>query len=165
MPSERNVIDHLVALREGNTSLAGLILWTGFDFAEVPYDRLRRQEGRSRWTLAKRLKLAIDSIVAFSYFPMRALSTLGVCVGLGGFLYAGLVVARVLLAGEAVSGWSSLMVALLLLSGIQLIAMGVLGEYLWRTLDAARSRPPFLVSETRNVDAPPAGEGMLMPPS
>jgi polyisoprenyl-phosphate glycosyltransferase len=149
---DRRVADELLGLNEPNPSVTGLVLWTGFTFAHVEYDRLARTFGRSRWTFAKRFKLFIDSVVAFSYAPVRAMSVIGVSVGLIGFLYAGWIVLWKLTAGIEVSGWSSLMAVLLVLSGIQLIAIGVLGEYVWRTLDAARRRPNFFIAETRNIE-------------
>ena len=152
---DRRVARHIAALDEGNTSLNGLVLWTGFGFAEVGYDRLGRPFGKSRWTFAKRVKLLIDSVVAFSFVPVRAMSAFGVSLGVAGFLYAGLVVIRKFSGHEDVSGWSSLMAALLVLSGVQLIALGILGEYVWRGLDAARRRPNFIVAATRNLPEDP----------
>jgi dolichol-phosphate mannosyltransferase len=148
---DRRVRDHIIALNETNGPLTGLVLWTGFTFAQVEYDRLVRPHGRSRWTLAKRVKLLIDSVVAFSYAPVRAMSAIGVLLGLAGFLYAAVVVVNKLTLGIEVSGWSSLMATFLVVSGVQLIALGVLGEYVWRTLDATRRRPNFIIAETRNV--------------
>lgn len=155
---DRRVRDHITALNETNGPLTGLVLWTGFAFAQVEYDRLARPHGHSRWTLGKRIKLVIDSVVAFSYAPVRAMSAIGVSLGLLGFLYAILIVVNKLTTGIEVSGWSSLMAALLVLSGVQLIALGVLGEYVWRTLDATRRRPNFIVAETRNVEPPDINE-------
>jgi len=117
----------------------------------VGYDRLGRPFGKSRWTFAKRVKLLIDSVVAFSFVPVRAMSAFGVSLGVAG----GLVVIRKFSGHEDVSGWSSLMAALLVLSGVQLIALGILGEYVWRRLDAARRRPNFIVAATRNLPEDP----------
>jgi dolichol-phosphate mannosyltransferase len=150
---DRRVANELLGLNEPNPSVTGLVLWTGFSFAQVEYDRLARPYGRSHWTFAKRLKLFIDSVVAFSYAPLRVMSAVGVSVGFVGFLYAAWIVLWKLTAGVDVSGWSSLMAALLVLSGAQLIALGILGEYLWRTLDAARRRPNFLIADTRNLQS------------
>lgn len=151
----RDVARRITALNEPNTSLNGLVLWTGFSFAEVSYDRLGRPFGRSRWTVAKRVKLLVDSVVAFSYVPVRVMSALGISLGGAGFVYAALIVVRKIVSGENVSGWSSLMAALMVLSGVQLIALGILGEYVWRTLDAARARPNFIVERTRNLEQAP----------
>lgn len=150
---DRRVIGEVLRLEDSNASLTGLVLWTGFQFAEVRYDRLRRQHGTSRWTLAKKLKLVVDSVVGFSYAPVRAMSLVGTLIGLVGFAYALLVVVRRIVYGEDIVGWSSLMAAIMVLSGVQLIALGILGEYVWRTLDAARKRPSFIVGETRNLVA------------
>ncbi len=149
---DRRVVDQILALNERNISLNGLVLWTGFNFTRVDYDRLARPFGRSRWTVAKRVKLFIDSVVAFSYAPVRAMSATGVSVGVIGLLYAAFIVLRKMTTGENVSGWSSLMAVLLVVAGLQLIALGVLGEYVWRALDAARGRPNFIIAETRNLE-------------
>lgn len=152
---DRRVVRQILSLNERNAPLNGLLLWTGFNFAQVDYDRLARPFGRSRWTLAKRVKLFIDGIVGFSYVPVRAMSTAGVSVGMLGILYAAFIILRKLTTGESVSGWSSLMAVLLVVAGLQLIALGVLGEYVWRALDAARARPNFIIAETRNVETAP----------
>jgi len=159
---DRRVVDYLNTLGEANASVSGLVLWTGFRFAEISYDRLARPFGRSRWTFGKRVKLLIDSVVGFSYAPIRLMSAVGVSLGVIGFLYAGLITVRKLTEGIEVSGWSSLMAVLLVLSGVQLIALGVLGEYVWRTLAAARQRPNFIIAASRNLEHGfplPQGEG------
>jgi polyisoprenyl-phosphate glycosyltransferase len=150
---DRCVIDHLAAFSESNASISGMVMWTGFAFTEVTYDRLARPFGRSRWTFGKRVKLLIDSVVGFSYAPIRVMSAIGMSLGIMGFLYAGWIAFRKLTAGIEVTGWSSLMAALMVLSGVQLIALGVLGEYVWRALDAARQRPNFIIAATRNVES------------
>lgn len=149
---DRRVLDYIIAFDERNAPLTGLVLWTGFRFSTVAYDRLRRPHGASRWTVAKRVKLFADSVIAFSYAPVRAVSAVGILLGIIGFLYAGVVLVRRVMLGVEVSGWSSLMMVLLVVSGVQLVGLGILGEYLWRTLDAARRRPNFVVAETRNVE-------------
>jgi len=154
--ADRRVVDHINAFHETNASLGGLVLWTGFGFAAVDYDRVRRPFGRGRWTLAKRVKLFIDSIVSFSYAPIRVMSAVGVLLGLVGFAYAAAILVRYFTVGPEVTGWSSLMAALMVVSGVQLVALGVLGEYVWRALDAARGRPRFIIGETRNVGEEPA---------
>lgn len=144
----RRVIDVVVARRESNTSLFGQILWAGFPQTSIGYSRLQRRAGRSKWTFGKKLKLAIDSFVGFSYVPIRLISLLGLLSALLGAAYAAFVVFRRLTSGVPVEGWTSLMVVVLILGGVQLLMLGVLGEYLWRTLDVARGRPPFIVAET-----------------
>jgi len=143
----RPAIDFLVGAKEVHTSLPGLLLWSGFPAALVPYDRVARDEGRSRWTLAKKLKYFADSIVSFSYAPLRVMSIAGISLALLSFAYAGFLVFVKVFHGLAIQGWTTTMVVLSFLSGVQLLCLGVLGEYLWRTLDAARRRAGFLVRD------------------
>jgi len=144
----RPAIDFLLEANEVHTSLPGLLIWSGFPAILVPYDRAAREDGRSRWTVAKKLKYFADSIVSFSYAPLRIMSTAGVVIALLAFLYAAFLVVFKLFHGQSVAGWTTTMVVLAFLSGVQLLSLGVLGEYLWRTLDASRRRKGYLVRET-----------------
>ena len=142
---DRTVIDALSRFGERNLSIFALISWIGFRQVSIPYEKQNRIHGRSGWTLQKKLKMAIDSITSFSFMPVRFFSTLGIFFALLGFLYASLITGRLLIYGSPVEGWASLMVAVLVIGGLQLLMLGVLGEYLWRTLDEARARPRFLL--------------------
>ena len=150
----RPVIDFLTSSGEVHTSLPGLILWAGFPTSLVAYERVARQEGRSRWTFAKKVKFFLDSVISFSYAPLRWMSVFGALLSLLAFGYAALLVVLKVLHDQPIRGWTSLMVALAFFSGVQLLALGILGEYLWRTLDAARARRGFLVRERTS---PPPG--------
>lgn len=143
----RPAIDFLVSNREVHASLPGLLLWSGFPAAMVPYDRNPSQGGRSRWTFAKKMKYFIDSVISFSYAPLRWMSIAGTAVALAAFAYALFLVFFKIFHGQPVQGWTTTMVVLAFFSGVQLLCLGVLGEYLWRTLDAARGRKGFLVRE------------------
>lgn len=152
---DRAVVDAFSRFHESNVSLLALLTWMGFRQTTLFYDKEARLHGRSGWTLTKKLKLVVDSITSFSYLPIRFMSYLGFAVAFLGFLYAGWVVLN-LVSGSPVEGWSSLMVAVLLLGGVQMGMMGVLGEYLWRTLDESRRRPRYLIEAT-TADALPSG--------
>lgn len=143
----RPAVDFLTQSREVHTSLPGLILWAGFPVALVSYERVARSEGRSRWTLGKKVKQFLDSVISFSYAPLRWMSVAGALIALVSFAYALLLVALKIFQDLPFRGWTSLMVALAFFSGVQLLSLGILGEYLWRTLDAARARKGFLVRE------------------
>jgi len=143
---DRRVIEALQHLNEANLSLMALITWMGFRQASISYDKRPRMHGRSGWSLEKKLKLLVDSITSFTYLPLRLMSYVGFVVALLGFLYATAIGANALL-GNPVQGWSSLMVAVLVVGGIQMLMMGVLGEYLWRALDEARRRPRYLIED------------------
>jgi dolichol-phosphate mannosyltransferase len=152
---DRSVRDLIASIQENNAYLMGLILWMGFDPAVIEYDRAARpaRYGPSMWGLGRRVKHFIDSFTAFSYLPLRAASVLGTVVAVLGVLYAGLVVALRVVHGFPVEGWASIMVAVLLLSGVQLLMIGVLGEYLWRNLEETRRRPRFIVAEVVEGEA------------
>lgn len=145
----RRVLDAILARTERNTSLFGQILWAGFSQTSVPYKRVARKSGRSKWTLSKKIKLAIDSFVSFSYFPVRLISVMGLLFALAGAAYAIFILFNRFSHGITIEGWASLMVVLLVVGGTQLVMLGVIGEYLWRTLDESRGRPPFIVAETK----------------
>jgi dolichol-phosphate mannosyltransferase len=122
---DRKVIDAIVSMQEKNTSLMGLVLWTGFRRASVPYTRRAREKGRSMWTFRKKLKYAIDSLVSFSYFPIRVAQLLGVLFAFAGFVYAVVVAVLQLTGNIPVAGWSALTVIVLVLGGLQLLMLGV----------------------------------------
>lgn len=147
---DRQVCDLICRIGETNTYVMGLILWLGFKPIQLPYRRGARlaRYGRSMWSLSRRVKYFIDSFVAFSYVPVRIASVLGLVLSLLGFLYALLVIGLRIFKGYQPEGWASLMVVVLVVSGVQLFIMGILGEYLWRTLDVARHRPQFVVERT-----------------
>ena len=146
---DRAVVAALSQFRESNLSLFALIAWMGFPSATLPYDKEPRVRGRSGWSLEKKLKLAIDSITSFTYLPIRLISYVGFLCAFLGFVYAGAITVRGFLGKGWPEGWASLMVVLLVMGGIQMLMMGLLGEYLWRTLEESRQRPRYLI-ETRS---------------
>ena len=146
---DRCVVEAVRRFRERSLNLFLLIAWMGFRQKTLIYDKHARVSGVSGWTLARKVKLAIDSITAFSYAPLRFLSLVGIGVAVSGFLYALIVIVRAL-SGSVVEGWASVMVVLLLMSGTQMVMLGILGEYLWRTLEESRGRPRYLVEKERS---------------
>ena len=160
------VVDALRRFTESNVSIMALLTWMGFPQATILYDKQRRRRGQSAWGLERKIKLSLDSVTSFTYVPMRLMSYSGFVVAFAGFVYAAVVAANALM-GRPVAGWSSLMVVVLVLGGFQLVMMGVLGEYLWRTLDAARRRPRYLVEDSAGFngekkesrEVTPAGNG------
>jgi dolichol-phosphate mannosyltransferase len=135
---------------ERNSNIFYLMTWMGYDYINIPYTRKKREIGTSRWTIQKKIKLLIDSLLSFSYFPIRAISVIGISLGIGAFLYGlYIIISRVFFGSIDVEGWSALMVVLLFVSSFQMIAIGILGEYVWRGLDASRKRPLYIVEETQ----------------
>jgi glycosyltransferase involved in cell wall biosynthesis len=146
---DRQVCNLIRSIKETNTYLMGMILWLGFEPAILYYHRQERSErfGKSMWTLTKKLKYFIDAFVAFSYIPVRAASLLGISLSVLGLLYALALLVLRLFGGIPVVGWVSLMAVLLVVSGVQLLMTGILGEYLWRNLDETRRRPRFVIEQ------------------
>jgi dolichol-phosphate mannosyltransferase len=145
---DRKIIDAIVQMEEKNSHLIIQVLWTGYDRKLIPYARRARTSGKSKWSLGKRIKLFIDSFTAFSYFPLRLVSSIGFLLATLGLLYALFIITLRMSNGVLIEGWSSLMVVVLIASGAQLIGLGIIGEYLWRVLDEVRKRPIFLVKRT-----------------
>jgi glycosyltransferase involved in cell wall biosynthesis len=132
---------------ESNSFWQGQVLWGGYTTKFIPYQRLKREIGESRWTFTKKIKYLIDGVLAYSYFPMRFMTGLGIICFLGGILYALLIVMMYFLGDIPYKGWAPIMILVLILSGIQMLMLGIIGEYLWRTLDQTRDRPSFLIDE------------------
>ncbi|HTL69065.1 MAG TPA: glycosyltransferase family 2 protein [Lacunisphaera sp.] len=148
---DRCVLDELRATPEKNTSVLLLIQWMGFPQDFISYTKAARHSGRSKWTFSKKLKLAIDSLAGFSYAPIRLASLFGVLFAVTGFIYALVVAARAIWWGSPVAGWPALMCVVLITAGVQLLILGVLGEYLWRTYEESRHRPRYLVEDRINL--------------
>ena len=147
---DRQVIQVLELLDEKNSSLTLQVLWAGFKTEEIYFHRRDREIGKSRWTLAKKVKLAMDSMMSFSYFPIRFMSTIGVMFAIFSLIMAIEVIVEKFTVGTPILGWASLMCIVLFGFGVMMLMMGILGEYVWRALDAARNRPPFLIDEIKD---------------
>ena len=144
---DRQVIDILIEMKEKNTSLMGQVLWSGFKTDTVPYTRLKRKAGKSRWTLSKKVKLVFDSLLGFSYFPIRFISAIGLLTFISSFILLIVTLIRKLTGSINVEGYTSLLIIMLMGFGIIMLSMGILGEYMWRMFDATRNRPPFIIDK------------------
>jgi len=151
---DRQVVGDVLRIREKNTNLMSLIFWLGYKPVMIPYVRRAREKGKSRWTLWMKLKLFIDSFVSFSYVPIRALSVAGILLALSAFGYAAYVLVLWFAKGIPVKGYAPIVIFLALFSGIQMIMLGVLGEYLWRALDETRRRPAYVVERVYDSGRP-----------
>ncbi len=145
--ADQEVVRALVKTAGTNTYVMGLLLWLGYPMETLTYTRSNRPFGKSQWTLGKKIKYFLDAFVGFSYLPLRMASFIGIVLAILGFLYAAFVIVAKIVYGFPAEGWTSLMVVLLLVSGTQLVMLGMVGEYVWRNLDEARQRPLFLIGE------------------
>ncbi|MFY7880416.1 MAG: glycosyltransferase family 2 protein [Lacibacter sp.] len=143
---DRKVVNALNNCPERNTSLFGLIAWIGFRQDEVYYIRRERMNGKTKWGLRSKLKLTLDWIFAFSGLPLKLISLLGFLIAFLGFVYATIIIC-LSLWGYTTPGWAETTITILLLGGIQMIMIGVIGEYLWRTLDETRTRPLYFIED------------------
>lgn len=150
---DRQVIEVLQMLDEKNSALTLQVLWAGFQSEKIYFHRKDREIGQSRWTLSKKFKLVMDSMMSFSYFPIRFMSGVGAVCAMISFLWIIGVILERLIVGTPIAGWASLMCLILFSTGMILLMLGILGEYLWRTLDASRNRPPFLIDTVNNCRA------------
>jgi dolichol-phosphate mannosyltransferase len=156
--ADRVVIDALRRFPERHVSVLALVTWMGFPQAFVEYDKQRRQAGRSGWTLAKKIKLVVDSVTGFSEFPIRLCSYLGVASIVVGVVLGVLGLATLPNLG---GGLLLLLAALFGIGGLQLLALGIVGEYVWRALEEARRRPPYLIEAVAGaVHEEPVARGL-----
>lgn len=144
---DRKVINVLMQLDEKNSALTGQILWSGFKTDKVYYTRLQREIGTSRWTLKKKIKLVSDTLFSFSTLPITAVSMVGTISCVGAVVWAVVVLICKLMGLIDVSGWTTLFMFNLFSFGIIMLTLGILGSYLWRTFDASRNRPPYIIEE------------------
>ena len=141
----RPVVDALRRMPERIRYMKGMYAWVGFRTTTVEYDVEARASGRSRFGYVRLARLALDGVVSFSALPLRASSVLGALFALLAIAYGGWLVVRTILHGVDVPGYASLMVIVLFLGGVQLLSLGVIGEYLGRMYDEVKGRPLYLV--------------------
>ena len=144
---DRQAVDALCSLRERQRYTKGLFSWIGYNKKELPYDRHPRAEGNSKMNFIKLLGLAADGITSFSVAPLRLASVLGLVISLAAFIYLLFIIIKTLLFGDPVAGYPSMISIILFIGGIQLVVLGIIGEYVGRIFYEAKGRPDYLVSE------------------
>ena len=144
----RKILDIILTNLEANPFFQGDILSTGYEVKQIPYTRQKRDIGKSRLVFGRKIKIVLDSILAFSYLPIRIMSVAGIIISFLGFIYAGMIIYSQLFGGEyPFKGWAPIMVLILVLSGFQMLMLGVIGEYLWRTWDQVRNKPRYIIEK------------------
>ena len=145
---DRRAVDALLALPERNRFMKGLYAWIGFEAVALPYVPPPRLHGRTQFGAGRLLRLSLDGLTAFANWPLRVVAPLGMLVALAAFGYGGFLVVDYMIGGHAVSGWTTIVVLLTFFSGMQMIFLGVLGEYLARVYEEVKGRPLYLVRRT-----------------
>jgi glycosyltransferase involved in cell wall biosynthesis len=149
---DRRVVDVLVRLPERTRFMKGLFAWVGFRQTAITFDRAERSGGRSKWGYWQLWNFALDAVTSFSSMPLKVWSYLGVIISLLAFLYALFLAGLKISRGIDVPGYASIMVAVLFFGGVQLISLGIIGEYLARTYNEVKGRPLYLVRERWGFD-------------
>jgi dolichol-phosphate mannosyltransferase len=147
---DRRALDALLSMRERNRFLRGMTVWVGYTQAAVPYERDPRYAGETKYTLTRMVRFSLDAISSFSHRPLQLATLLGFAISTLAFVAIPVVIAlRVF--GSYLPGFSSVTIAVLLLGGIQLIALGIIGEYVGRIYDEVKGRPLYLVRARTNI--------------
>lgn len=141
----RRALDSLLKIRERNRFMKGLFAWVGYKQTAVLYRRDPRFAGDTKWNYWRLWNFALDGITSFTVAPLKVASYVGMFIAVGAFAYGAFVIVRTLLFGDPVAGYPSLMVMVLFLGGVQLMALGVIGEYLGRMFEETKQRPLYLV--------------------
>ncbi|BAY20377.1 putative glycosyl transferase [Calothrix sp. NIES-2100] len=144
---DRRVVDTLKQLPEHNRFMKGLFAWVGFNQTSILYDRPQRYRGVTKWNYWRLWNFALDGITSFSFVPLKVWSYFGLTLSLLSFLYASFLIIRTLILGIDIPGYASLMVTVLFLGGVQLLSLGIIGEYLGRVYEQVKGRPLYLVRE------------------
>jgi glycosyltransferase involved in cell wall biosynthesis len=159
---DRRALDALLSMRERSRFLRGMTVWVGYRQAAIPYRRDPRYAGETKYTLAKMVRFSLDAISSFSYRPLQLATLLGFLISTLAFVAIPVVVALRLM-GSYLPGFSSITIAVLLLGGIQLIAIGIIGEYVGRIYDEVKGRPLYLVRSRLNIPEQSVPEPPLPP--
>ncbi len=142
---DRSCIEALKKMRETERNTKGLYSWIGFKKYGIQYEQLERQEGESKWSFMQLLNLAINGLTSYTVAPLRISTGLGLIVSLLAFAYLVFIIVRTLLYGDPVAGYPTIMVTMLFLGGIQLISLGIIGEYLGKVFNETKGRPIYFV--------------------
>ncbi|MFM2190654.1 MAG: hypothetical protein RL491_1040 [Bacteroidota bacterium] len=144
---DQKAVAELNRIDERNRFFQGDVLWLGFGVKFIRYNRIKREIGKSQWTLSRKIKYFIDGMVNTSYLPIRFMSLLGFITACLGFIYAGLIIYNRLVHNFPFKGWAPIMVLILIIGGLIMLMLGFIGEYIWRIYDESRKRPVYIIKE------------------
>ncbi len=137
----------LLDLGDANPWIQGQLFWSGYPIKFVPYARLKREIGKSTWSIGKKLNVVLDATINYTYLPLRFFSTIGFIAFFLGVIYAGLLVINYFRGGAPFQGWTPIMMLILLLGGLQLVMLGLIGEYLRRNVEQTKKKPMYIVKQ------------------
>lgn len=148
---DRKVVNTIIGLKECNVFMKGIFGWAGYKSAGIPYTRERRRAGESKWNYWRLWNFALDGITSSTTFPLRVWSYLGTLLSISGMLYALYIIIRTIVLGTDVPGYASLLVSILVLGGVQMIILGILGEYIGRIFIEVKNRPLYIIEKKVNL--------------
>ena len=157
----RRAINALSGLRERNRFMKGLFAWIGYPQTAVYYDRDPRYAGKSKWSYPALWNLALEGITSFTVAPLKLATYIGLLTATGAFLYGIWILIKTLLYGDPVAGYPTMMIVILFMGGVQLLALGIIGEYLGRIFSESKQRPLYLVNEYYNSENDSAVSGTV----
>lgn len=149
---DRKVVTALNTTQERARFMKGLYAWVGFKTIEVPFDVAERAAGKSSWHFRKLAELAVTGIISFTELPLRVWSFIGACISLISFIYAIYIMIDTLVTGISVPGYATIIVAIMFFGGIQLLSIGILGEYVARIFNEVKQRPQYIIAEKQGFD-------------
>jgi dolichol-phosphate mannosyltransferase len=152
----RQALDAVLRNQEAHPFFQGQVLWTGFKHKSLEYRRRVRKTGESRWSFGMKIKLLIDGVMNYSFLPIRLISVTGILMAVLGASFAVVLVMRKLLGEAQLAGWTATMTVLLVTSGVQMLMLGVIGEYLWRVLAQVQNREPYIIDSIYDESGVPA---------
>lgn len=149
---DRKVIDSLTHFEECNRFMKGIYAWVGFSSIAIPYDVVERKHGTSKWSLLKLFGLALNGIFSFSTIPLRVWSMIGSLISLIAFIYGAYIIFDTLVFGIDIPGYATIVVAIMFFGGIQLLSIGILGEYIGRIFTEVKRRPKYIIKQKLGFD-------------
>lgn len=151
---DRRVVEALKQFRESQRNTKAMFSWVGFHKKEILYDRDPRAAGETKWNYFKLIELAIDGITSFTTAPLRISTFVGLFVSIIAFIYLIVVILQTILFGNALAGYPSTLAVILFLGGVQLLSLGIIGEYIGRIFNETKQRPLYLIEEYHNGKSP-----------
>ena len=148
----RRTVNAIKLMKEQHRFMKGLFSWVGFKQTGIPYVREARFAGRTKWNYWRLWNFAIEGITSFSYLPLQLSSYIGFFIAIVAFIYASFLIVRTFIFGKDVPGYASIMVAILFLGGVQLLFLGIMGEYLGRLFNQVKNRPLYFISDVIGID-------------
>lgn len=143
----RKALNHILAYQEAHPFLQGQILSLGYQIKFIDYHRLERKIGKSRWTFGKKLTYLLDGVLNYSFLPIRLMSGVGFIIALLGILYAIVILIEKIFGNIPTTGWAPLMIVILIIGGVQIILLGIIGEYIWRILAHSKKGPLYIIEK------------------